>query len=147
MILIRSEIERAEMVVITMSMLLQLTSKATWADDDGGWCEYWGGVEWSGVMRFAPSDLWELQVWPGPAISICGNRDLVPSEQRPVQNAGTINVAVQQLVAEVLMLQCWCCSCWMQGLGRPRVANLESYNNFVVIYLCIHFSLIASSLH
>lgn len=29
MILIRSEIERAEMVVITMSMLLQLTSKAT----------------------------------------------------------------------------------------------------------------------
>lgn len=42
----------------------------------------------------------------GPAISICGNRDLVPSEQRLVLNAGTINAAVQQLVAEVLMLQC-----------------------------------------
>ena len=29
MIFIRSEVERAEMVVITMSMLFQLTSKAT----------------------------------------------------------------------------------------------------------------------
>lgn len=92
-----------------------------------------------------------------------GNRDLVPLDKELVQNAGTINVAV-------LAVQPFGCSSSDVAVadrrvyGRPRVAHFlvssctgvtfcagkaeinKQNNNSVVIYLCIHVSLIASSL-